>query len=764
MVTRHPWITLLASLLITALIAAGARHLAVESDYEIFFDGTNPRLQAHLEVEALFNRNDYVQLALTPKDGELFSEEKMAAIQAMTERFWTLPYSRRVDSITNYTYTHAEEDSLNTTPLFEDAEQFSEADWAERKKFALNDVSTRHVLVSADGDVTGIRADILLPEGDPMAPMEVAAATHELVDELEDKYPQFEMHPTGSILINEAFFLHSTKEFSKLLAIGVALLLIAAGLILRSVSAAIAIGVLMSAAVAVGLGMTGWIGWPITAPSSTSSVIVMAVAVASTVHMIAAFLKRLAAGADKVTAVRSAMGHNFKPIALTALTTAIGFLCLNLSDVPPYRLLGNTTAIGVTAAFALTFTLLPALLLILPFRVKHTPDKLPGGHWADFGGWIAARPGKVALASMVVMAATILPIGNNVIDDRLLNYFDEGVPIRDNTDYIMKEFSFFYGAYLPIPSGEEGGITEPDYLRHIDDFVTWARTQPEVKVATGFSDIIKRLNQNMNGDDPAFYRIPDDQNLVAQYLLLYELSLPFGKDLTRDIDSARETSKAQIGFHNLSSAEMRAFEARAYEWMENNWPEHMQTHLAGPPILFAHIWHDATESNLLSMSLAVLLICTLIGLTMRSLRLGLISLAPNILPTLMAFGIWGAWKAQIDIGSSIVAVIAFGIIVDDTIHFLHRYRYFRLQGEGYEVAIQKTFAAVGTALMTTTIVLVLGFGVLATSDFTLNSSMGLLTSLTIALALIVDFVFLPALLGVVDRRAVWARAKAPRVE
>ena len=144
-------------------------------------------------------------------------------------------------------------------------------------------------------------------------------------------------------------------------------------------------------------------------------------------------------------------------------------------------------------------------------------------------------------------------------------------------------------------------------------------------MATGFSDIIKRLNQNMNGDNPDFYRIPDDRDLVAQYLLLYELGLPFGKDLSRDIDSSREQSQARIGFHNLSSAEMRAFETRAYAWMKDNWPDYMHTHLAGPPILFAHIWHDATESNLLSMSLAVLIICTLIGLTMRSLKLGVIS-------------------------------------------------------------------------------------------------------------------------------------------
>jgi hypothetical protein len=752
MVIRHPWLTLLASLLVTALVASGARHLKVESDYEIFFDGINPRLQAHLEVEDLFGRNDYVQLALTPKDGELFTVDNMAAIQDMTERFWTLPYSRRVDSLTNYTYTFAEGDDLSTTPLFEDADLLDEQEWHKRKAFALSNVATRRVLVSDDGRVTGINTNILLPQGDSMAPMEVAAATHALVEQMQQDYPQFEMHTVGSILINEAFFLHSTSGFAKLLAIGIVLLLVSSALILRSISAAFSIGVLMFSAAAVSLGVTGWLGWPITAPSSTSSVIIMAVAVASTVHMIASFLKRLAIGATRQQAVQSAIAHNFKPIALTAVTTAIGFLCLNLSEVPPYRLLGNTTAIGVSAAFLLTFTLLPALLCLLPFRRHGNTGSVPGERWARFGDLVARQPRRMMLGSLLVMSALIIPIYKNVIDDRLLNYFDEGVPIRDDTDYVMEHFSFFYGSFMPVPSGEEGGITDPAYLRHLDDFILWARQQPEVKVATGFSDIIKQLNQNMNGDDPAFYRIPDDRELIAQYLLLYELSLPFGKDLSRDIDSARATSQARIGFHNLSSAGMREFETRAQAWMQENWPDSMQTHLAGPPLLFAHIWRDATNSNLLSMALAVILICTLIGLTMRSLKLGLVSLAPNILPTLMAFGLWGVWKGQIDIGSSIVAVIAFGIIVDDTIHFLHRYQHFRQQGEDYRGAVRKTFAAVGMALMTTTIVLVLGFGVLGVSDFTLNSSMGLLTSLTIALALVVDFIFLPALLGVVDGR------------
>jgi predicted RND superfamily exporter protein len=756
MPVNRPWITLILSLIAIAIVGSGARFITVESDYEIFFDGVNPRLASHYEIEDLFGRNDFLQLAIKPKSGDVFNVEVMAAVEDITARFWTLPHSRRVDSITNYPYTYVEGDDLNTTPMFEWADELSEEQWQIRKEFALNNVATRRLVVAEDGKMTGVNATIMLPEGDTAAPISLGTEFEEMVEVLRADYPQLDFYPYGSILINKAFFTHATAEFAQLLAIGVALLLITSGIILRSPLAAISIGTLMSASVVAGMGSTGWLGLPLTAPSSSSPVIVMALSVASTIHLMSGFLKRLNAGADRASAIRSAMSENLKPIFFTAVTTAIGFLCLNISDVPPYRLLGNTTALGVGIAFILTFTLLPALLRVLPFqRRQQSPDpstKASGDGWRRFGQCVAAHPGKTLLLSLVVMAIIILPIQFNVIDDRLLTYFDKEVPIRSNTDYVMENFSWFYGAFMPVSTEEGSSVTSPDYLKALDGFLTWSREQPEVKAAGGFSDVIKQLNQNMNADDPAFYTIPDNQELIAQYLLLYELSLPFGKDLSTQIDSARTSSLVRVGFNDLSSVEMRGFEHRAEEYMQEHFPPAMRSKLTGPPMLFAHIWNDATMSNLMGMGLAMLVICSLIGVMLGSAKIGVISLLPNIMPALMAFGVWGLLNGQIDIGSSIVAVIAFGIIVDDTIHFLHRYRHFRLNGDSYEEAIASTFAAVGGALFTTTAVLALGFGVLAFSNFTLNSSMGMLTGITIVLALIVDFIFLPAFLGVVDRR------------
>lgn len=747
-----PWASLLLSLLVVFFCAAGAQRVVVESDYEIFFDEVSPRLAAHYEVENLFGRNDFVQIAITPKEGDVFQLEVLSSIEKITEQFWQISYSRRVDSLTNAVYTVAEEDDLTTTPLFEDAASFSKDDFAKRKHYALTNVASKNFLVAETGLVTGIAAIVLLPEGDHMAPIELAAEFEQLVSELQQTYPFLEIRPYGSILLNKAFFTHATEEYGKLIAIGIVLLLVTAAWILRSILAAICILMLMSCSVMAGLGVTGWLSIPLTAPSSSSSIIVMALSVACTIHLIAGYLKRLGVEHSKISAVKASIKENFKPIFLTSLTTAVGFLCLNISAVPPYRFLGNTTAIGVGMAFALSFTLLPALLVLLPFKAQENRSaKTMANFWKRFGARIASKPGLISALSLLLIIAMSLPIQKNVIDDKLLTYFDKEVPIRADTEYVMENYSSFYGAFMPIPSGESYGITSPDYLNKLDEYLHWARQQPEVKVAVGFSDVIKQLNKNMNGDQESFYQIPDNRELIAQYLLLYELSLPFGKDLSTQIDSGRSASLVRLGFHDISSADMRIFEERSQKFMTENLPPNMQSHLTGPPMLFAHIWNDATKSNLMGMGLAVFLICSLIGLAMKSFKMGAISLLPNILPALMAFGLWGVINGQIDIGSSIVAVIAFGIIVDDTIHFLHRYRYFRQQGESYASAIELTFASVGTALFTTTVVLALGFGVLAISNFTLNSSMGMLTSITIVLALIVDFVFLPAFLGIVDR-------------
>ena len=320
------------------------------------------------------------------------------------------------------------------------------------------------------------------------------------------------------------------------------------------------------------------------------------------------------------------------------------------------------------------------------------------------------------------------------------------MPFRQDTEYAEKHLTGIYLLEFSLPAGSEGGITEPDYLRKVDAFAQWLRKQPEVMHVSVFTDIMKRLNKNLHGDDPAWYRLPDNRELAAQYLLLYEFSLPFGLDLNNQINVKKSATKLSATLHFLSSEELLALQKKAQDWLQRNAPE-LYMEAASPTLMFAHIGHRNIRAMLEGTFIALVLISVVLTLFLRSLRIGLLSLVPNLAPIGMGFGLWGLFVGQVGLAISVVGSMTIGIVVDDTVHFLSKYlRARREQGATPEEAVRYAFHTVGTALWVTTLVLMLGFGVLALSEFKLNGDMGLLTAVTIGLALLADFFFLPPLL------------------
>ncbi|MYA80681.1 MAG: MMPL family transporter [Acidobacteriia bacterium] len=262
---------------------------------------------------------------------------------------------------------------------------------------------------------------------------------------------------------------------------------------------------------------------------------------------------------------------------------------------------------------------------------------------------------------------------------------------------------------------------------------------------------MKRLNKNMHGDDDAFHRLPGDSELAAQYLLLYELSLPFGSDLNDRIDVAKSSTRMSVVVGDASAREQREIDERAQAWLSANSPQ-----LAGPAsgvsMVFAHLSLRNISSMLRGTIIAMALISFILIWVFKSVRLGLISLLPNFIPAAMSFGLWGYLVGRVGIAGSVMTVIAFGIIVDDTIHFLSKYLSARRKGLPAPEAVQSSFRTVGQALWTTTGVLSAGFLVFAASGFEVSWALGLLVSITLMFALVADFLLLPALLIAIDRR------------
>ena len=267
-----------------------------------------------------------------------------------------------------------------------------------------------------------------------------------------------------------------------------------------------------------------------------------------------------------------------------------------------------------------------------------------------------------------------------------------------------------------------------------------------------FPDIMKRLNKNMHGDDPAYYRLPDEAELAAQYLLLYELSLPFGNDLNDRLDVAKSATRlTAMARGGLTASQQRDFDVRAQDWLMANAPE-LASPATGFTITFAHLSQRNIESMLQATVLAMAGISIILLLVLKSWRLGLISLVPNYIPAAMSFGVWGYLVGQVGLAGSVMTAVAFGIVVDDTTHFLTKYQRVRRAGHSAPDAVRATFAETGRALWTTTAILVAGFLVFASSGFEVSWTLGVLVAITLALALVADFLLLPPLLMTLDRR------------
>ena len=527
-------------------------------------------------------------------------------------------------------------------------------------------------------------------------------------------------------------------------------IVLVAVILLRSVWCTVAIMTMTLFVVGTTVGFAGWLGTVFSPGNAGVPVIVMTVTVAHSIHVVTGVISAMRRGVDKNAAIIESIRINAYPVFLTSLTTTIGFLSLNAADSPPFRSLGNFVAFGIFLAFVYAMTVLPALLSFFPLRLRAAPTGRRGffDRLADF---VIAR--RTFLFWFLGLAVVVLISGipRNVLTDNWTQYFDERYELRRATDFVIDNLSGLDLLEYSLDAGHADGITDPDYLRAVEAFAQWYREQPEVTNVQAFTDIMKRLNRNMHGDDPAYYRVPESQELAAQYLLLYELSLPEGTDLNDRIDMPRSATRMTVMARDMSTQALRRLDDRAQDWLRANLPG-VTSPASGISMIFAYI----TERNIYSMLqgtlIAMALISLILVLAFRSVRLGLVSLVPNFIPAAMSFGLWGYFVGYVGLPASIVVAIVLGIVVDDTIHFLSKYLKARREGCLAPEAVRASFNTVGQALWTTTAVLAAGFLVFSTSGFEPSWALGMLVTITIVFALVADFLLLPALLMALDRK------------
>ena len=730
----------------------GAKNIKLNADYRAFFSDDNPHLRSFEDLQDQYNKVDNVLIAIIPEEGDVFSNNVLSLLEEMTNEAWQVPYSRRVDSITNYQHTFSEEDDLVVESLFEEFSDFSVEKIERNKQIALSDPILAGNLVAYDGKATGVNITINLPGIDQAKEVpEVVGYIREMVKRYEVEYPGVNFYLTGVTMTNAAFPEASAADMKKLFPIMILVILILLFLSLKGLWGTLATFSIVIFSSAVAMGLFGWPSPQITPTTLMAPIMIMTLAIADCIHILMTYYQQLAKGHTKQNSMIESIRINFQPVLLTSVTTAMGFLTLNFSDSPPFHDLGNIVCIGVLGAFVFALFYLPALMMLLPSK-KVSEDFGENPKMKKISDFVVnKRKGLLyGMTALIVVLVAFVP--TNEFDDSTIEYFDWSVKFRADSERINEALTGVQSVNYSLKAAGEMGVADPDYLKTVDAFIDYLKEQPEVRHATGFTDVMKRLNKNMNGDNEAFYRIPDNRELAAQYMLLYELSLPYGLDITNQVNSNKSASRVSVSLGKHSAMEIIAMDNRAVEWLKENAPEYMVTEGASTTVMFSHITERNIKSMIGGVVGALILISIIIMFAVKSVKLGLISLIPNLAPAGMAYGLWAIFDGKVGLGLSVVMGVTMGIVVDDTIHFLTKYvRAKREMGFDTKQAINYAFQTVGVALTATTIVLCIGFMVLSLSPFQINSEMGLMSALTIALALFVDFYFLPPLLLRFDR-------------
>jgi len=744
---------LLFWVLVTLAAGSGLRLLEISNNHRAFFSPDNPQLLAFNALENTFNKNDTLNFVVQPADGEVFSTASLTMLAELTREAWQIPYSSRVDSLINFQFTEGHEDDLVVRDLVPDAAALNAADLARLRAIALAEPTLNGGLIREAADVTAVNVVVQLPRKDEAHEVpEVVNAARALAADIEKNHPGTRVHLTGLVMMDQAFAEASRREMLTLIPASFALMILLVALLLGGATGALGCVLVIALAIVIAMGVSGHVGYPVSSATSAAPVIILTVAIANCVHILDAFRQSLQAGADKETALIEALGGNLRPIFFASLTTVIGFLTFNFSEVPPFRQLGNLVAFGDFASYMLAISLFPALLALLPVRFSEKRE-LPLA-WVMALAEFAIRRRRWLVASLgVLLLGLIACIPRNQLNDVFVNYFDRSTSFRQATDFTTTHLSGVYHFYYTLDSGEEGGIHSPGFLKDADAFVAWLRQQPEVKHVTSYTDTVKRLNRNLHAEDPGHYRLPGSRELAAQYQLLYEMSLPYGLDLNSQIDVDKSALKISAAMETLSSQAAIAFNTRAEDWLREHAPAIASGTGSGTALMLSHLGVRNIKTMLMGSALALALISFLLIFMLRAPGLGFLSLVPNLLPLGAGFGLWALAVGQVGLSLSVVASMSLGIIIDDTVHFLVKYqRGRRRKGLAPEDAIRYAFRVNGRAMLVTSITLVLGFLVLAFSAFELNAGMGMLTALVIGLALLVDLLFLSPLLLTLEAR------------
>lgn len=761
-VTSAPWKSLGIAFVILAGLAVGLPQIKPNFDHTAFFERDNPLMKRLDAFERRFgNDDDHMVIVHSPSG--IFDAESTKLLGQLTAGLWQIPEVIRVDSLTNFQWVHADGDDIAVEDLLP-AERADDAAFvAERRRIALAHETVPDYLVSRDGKTAVLHARIKPAFETPSDAASIVGETRKLIGQLASGDHVF--HISGGPAVNHSFKESSEKDLQTLIPIVVGLIVLLLALALRGGKGVVLPLVVVGASTVAAFGFAGLVGIEVTVVTSVLPEVLIAVGIADSVHILAAFYRRRAEGLGPREAAFEALAKNFGPTFMTSFTTAVGFFSFLTAELKPVFGLGILAGVGTLVAWVLTYLLLGPLMVVLPSwsrrNVSAATSREQSSLWAS--GFVAlvhrSRWPIVMGTGLLTVAALALTFGNRVNSDPY-KYFSPGYPLRDASDFMREHLGYQQAFELVVSAGAEDGIKDPAFLKKVERLERDIQKIPGMVRTVSVVDILRQTNRALNANAQAAYTLPADRETVAQELFLYTMGLPQGQDLNDRMTVKNDALRITV-LSGITDSE--TWMRRAAEMEDRARALGLEAHVTGKSLLYLGMNRYVVESFITSVFLAVVAVGVLLAVFLRSARLGVIAMIPNLIPLIVGGAVLRFLGHDLDLGTVLVCSVCLGIAVDDTIHIMANFQRFVSEGLGPRAALVRVFSETGKALTVTTVVLVVGFGTLAFGSFSPNVYFGIMTAVILTTALVVDLVFLPALLLVTARDPVAATTPATAI-
>ena len=743
-IIEHPKLCLLISLVAIAGLSTGMTRLKGAYDVRSWFQKTDLDILKLNRFEKKFGHEDNLIIAIHNPNG-VINKKTSLKIQTITERLKTFEQINRVESLTNYPLIQSNGDDIESKSLLE--EPIENINFIEKIKQVQNEKDLFGFLLSPNLNTTLIYAYTTSLQTNTSLTLKLTHQAKQLVKEFSKDGDQ--LYLSGTLPITDAYREASSNDLIYLGPLALLMMFLAFLFIFKSPTLFIYPFSVILLSILGSLGLAGFLGFSFNNMTSALPVVLITIGMSDCVHIL-----NWARYEKAETFLFNSLSFNFTASLLTSVSTSIGFFTLGLSVIPPVSEFGILGGFGSMLAWVLTYLLAPICFRTFEKQlIRIGPSKINIQMADRLHEFILNHNFRILLVSGFLSLVFLCLSCLNTINSDLDDYFTKDFWAYKSVQFIKKEIGGIGGPEIVVYSQHEDGIKDPDFLKKIDEFQTELNKIPSVTRTYSLSNIVKKMNYALNAskekNNEKYYVIPETQQSVAEYLLLYSFNLPAGQSINHLYTVDHKSMKISL-LQNSTSSEEGILLIKDIEALGQKMK--ISGSLEGTFSLIKRLSRIIVTTMLTSLGFSIFLVTLLLVLFLRGPKIYYFSILPNLVPLTIAGGLLYLSGTPVDMGSMIVFSVCFGIAVDDTIHFFVRYVDYQKQGLSTSNNIQQILQKTGSSLIYTSLILMSGFLTFIFADFLPNKNFGIFAAVVLVFALIADLLMLPSLLLYFDKK------------